>query len=69
MQLLLRFYDPQSGSVSIDGVDVKEIDYRWLRKHVGYVGQEPVLFATTIRENLRFGKEDATEEEMISALK
>lgn len=49
----------------IDGKDVLTLDYNWLRKHVGYVGQEPVLFATSIRENLKFGKEDATEEEMI----
>ncbi|KAL4464298.1 hypothetical protein ABPG72_011343 [Tetrahymena utriculariae] len=69
MQLLLRFYDPDNGSVTIDGYDVKSLDYRWLRNRVGYVGQEPVLFATTIRENLKFGKEDATEEEMIQALK
>ncbi|EDK31467.1 multidrug resistance protein-like transporter family ABC domain protein (macronuclear) [Tetrahymena thermophila SB210] len=69
MQLLLRFYDPQQGSISVDGVNVKELDYLWFRKNVGYVGQEPVLFATTIRENLKFGKEDATEEEMIAALK
>lgn len=69
MQLLLRFYDPQSGSITIDGQNVNTLDYLWLRKHVGYVGQEPVLFATSIRENLKFGKEDATEEEMIQALK
>ncbi|KAL4426347.1 hypothetical protein ABPG74_006285 [Tetrahymena malaccensis] len=69
MQLLLRFYDPEQGKVTIDGYDVKSLDFRWLRNNVGYVGQEPVLFATTIRENLKFGKESATEEEMIQALK
>jgi ATP-binding cassette subfamily B (MDR/TAP) protein 1 len=49
-------------------VDLKEIDLRWLRENIGYVGQEPVLFATTIRENLMFGKEDATRQEIDDAL-
>ncbi|KAL4480720.1 hypothetical protein ABPG72_014495 [Tetrahymena utriculariae] len=69
MQLIERFYDPDSGLVTVDGYDIKELDFVWLRKNIGYVGQEPVLYATTIRENLRFGKEDATEDEMIDALK
>ncbi|KAL4480240.1 hypothetical protein ABPG74_020756 [Tetrahymena malaccensis] len=69
MQLIERFYDPNSGLVTIDGHDIRELDFVWLRKNIGYVGQEPVLYATTIRENLRFGKEDATEDEMINALK
>lgn len=53
----------------VDGNNIKDLNLKWLRKHVGYVGQEPVLFATSIRENLKFGKPDATEEEMIEALK
>ncbi|EAR93470.2 ABC transporter family protein (macronuclear) [Tetrahymena thermophila SB210] len=69
MQLIERFYDPDSGLVTVDGHDIRELDFVWLRKNIGYVGQEPVLYATSIRENLRFGKEDATEEEMINALK
>ncbi|KAL4480238.1 hypothetical protein ABPG74_020754 [Tetrahymena malaccensis] len=69
MQLIERFYDPDCGFVTIDGYQTKELDFVWLRKNIGYVGQEPVLYATSIRENLRFGKEDATEEEMINALK
>ncbi|EDK31811.1 multidrug resistance protein-like transporter family ABC domain protein (macronuclear) [Tetrahymena thermophila SB210] len=69
MQLIERFYDPDSGLITVDGHDIRELDYVWLRKNIGYVGQEPVLYATTIRENLRFGKEDATEDEMINALK
>ncbi|KAL4480239.1 hypothetical protein ABPG74_020755 [Tetrahymena malaccensis] len=69
MQLIERFYDPDSGLVTIDGIDIKELDFVWLRKNIGYVGQEPVLYATTIKENLKFGKEDATEDEMINALK
>lgn len=69
MQLIERFYDPDCGSVEIDGVNIKECNLHWLRENIGYVGQEPVLFATTIRENLKYGKESATEEEMIEALK
>lgn len=69
MQLIERFYDPDNGEVIIDGVNVKDLDFVWLRKNIGYVGQEPVLYATSIRENLKFGKEDATEAEMIEALK
>ena len=42
MNLLLRFYDPKSGSVKLDGVDVKDLNVRWLRSQIGYVGQEPV---------------------------
>jgi ATP-binding cassette subfamily B (MDR/TAP) protein 1 len=68
MQLLERFYDVQKGSLTIDGHDIKKIDLEWYRDNVGYVGQEPVLFATTIRENLLFGKKDATEEQMWDAL-
>jgi ATP-binding cassette subfamily B (MDR/TAP) protein 1 len=56
----MRFYDPDQGRITLDGVDLKLIDLKWLRESIGYVGQEPVLFATTIRENLLFGKEDAT---------
>ena len=64
LQLIMRFYDPDEGSITLDGVDLKLIDLIWLRSQIGYVGQEPVLFATTIKENLIFGKEDATVEEI-----
>lgn len=64
MQLLERFYDPTSGNLTLDGIDIKDLDMKWLRNNIGYVGQEPVLFATSIRENLRYGKETATQEEM-----
>ena len=60
MQLILRFYDPDEGRITLDGVDLKKIDLYWLRNQFGYVGQEPVLFATSIRENLMFGNEKAT---------
>ncbi|KRW98087.1 P-loop containing nucleoside triphosphate hydrolase [Pseudocohnilembus persalinus] len=69
MQLVERFYDADKGSVTVDGVDIKKLNLAWYRENVGYVGQEPVLFAGSIRENLRYGKPDATEEEMIQALK
>ena len=51
----MRFYDPDEGRVTLDGIDLREIDLYWLRSQIGYVGQEPVLFATTLRENLLFG--------------
>lgn len=54
MQLIMRFYDPDEGVITIDGYDLKTIDLGWLREVIGYVGQEPVLFDTTIRENLLF---------------
>lgn len=68
-QLLMRFYDPDEGRITLDGTDLRDIDIYWLREQIGYVGQEPVLFATTLRENLLFGKEDATQEEIDSALR
>jgi ATP-binding cassette subfamily B (MDR/TAP) protein 1 len=52
----MRFYDPDHGRVTLDGVDLRDIDLDWLRNQIGYVGQEPVLFATTIKENLLFGR-------------
>jgi ATP-binding cassette subfamily B (MDR/TAP) protein 1 len=69
LQLIMRFYDPDEGRVLLDGVDLRNIDLIWLRQQIGYVGQEPVLFATSIKENLLFGKENATDEEIVSALK
>ena len=68
-QLIMRFYDPDEGRITLDGVDLKELDLYWLRRQIGYVGQEPVLFATTLRENLLFGNENATEEEITQALR
>ena len=65
----MRFYDPEEGRITLDGVDLRDLDLVWLRENIGYVGQEPVLFATPIRENLSFGKEDATEEEINDALR
>lgn len=67
--LIERFYDPQRGQVLIDGVDLKELDPKWYHRHVGIVSQEPILFSGTIKENIMYGKEDATEEEVIAAAK
>jgi ATP-binding cassette, subfamily B (MDR/TAP), member 1 len=69
LQLIMRYYDPDEGRITLDERDLKDIDLHWLRRQIGYVGQEPVLFAASIRENLLFGKEDASENEMVDALK
>ncbi|CAK64833.1 unnamed protein product (macronuclear) [Paramecium tetraurelia] len=72
MQLIERFYDCEEGEVlfgGTDGINVKDLDLVDLRSRIGLVGQEPVLFATSIKENLLYGKTDATESEMIDALK
>ncbi|RWW61733.1 hypothetical protein BHE74_00031188 [Ensete ventricosum] len=65
--LIERFYDPLKGSVKIDGRDIKSYNLRSLRRHIGMVGQEPTLFAGTIRENIGFGTEGASTAEMEAA--
>ncbi|KAK2967863.1 hypothetical protein RJ640_029857 [Escallonia rubra] len=67
--LLQRFYDPLGGEILLDGVPTDKLQLRWLRSQMGLVSQEPALFATTIKENIIFGKEDATMEEVIEAAK
>ena len=67
-QLLLRFYDPTSGRVSIDGIDAREADPRELRKRIAVVAQEPVIFAASVIDNVRYGRPDASEEEVRNAL-
>ncbi|XP_037948708.1 ATP-dependent translocase ABCB1-like isoform X1 [Teleopsis dalmanni] len=67
IQLIQRFYDPQGGSVLFNGVDLTEININWIRERIGVVGQEPILFGTSIYENIRYGKEDATREEIEEA--
>lgn len=69
IQMIERYYDPTNGDVLIDGKNIKDYNMTSLRKFIGYVGQEPVLFATTIRENLLIAKPTASEEEIIEALK
>merc|ERR1712159_432909 len=67
IQLLERFYDPDSGSVTLDGVNLKELNVRWLREQIGLVSQEPVLFSGTIHDNIAFGKPGATRAEVEQA--
>lgn len=64
-----RFYDTDSGTVSIDGNNLKDLNVNWLRQHIGVVNQEPVLFADSIYENIRMGKEGVTKEEIEKASK
>jgi ATP-binding cassette subfamily B protein len=66
-QLLLRFYDPQAGRVCIDGVDLKEADPQEVRSRIGLVAQDPVIFAADAMENIRYGRPDASDEEVIAA--
>ncbi|CAD5181799.1 unnamed protein product [Musa acuminata subsp. malaccensis] len=65
--LMERFYDPLGGEILLDGVDIRSIKLKWLRSQIGLVSQEPALFATSIKENLLFGKEEATVEEVVAA--
>lgn len=60
VQLIERFYDPNEGSIEIDGTPLKDLHLQGLRQHMGYVGQEPVLFNTSIKENMLFAKPDAS---------
>ncbi|XP_054722663.1 ATP-dependent translocase ABCB1-like [Uloborus diversus] len=69
IQLILRFYDVDSGSVEMDGINVKDLTVGWLRDQMGFVGQEPVLFSTTIEENIKLGKLNASTDEVIEAAK
>ena len=66
-QLVPRFYEVSSGAISVDGVDVRQIKQRSLRKHIGVVQQDVFLFADTIRENIRYGRPGATDEEVAEA--
>ena len=65
--LLMRFYDVQDGAVTIDGVDIRTMDPRALRGLIAVVPQEPVLFATTVLENVRYGRPDASREDVLAA--
>ncbi|XP_046862109.1 ATP-dependent translocase ABCB1-like isoform X2 [Xenia sp. Carnegie-2017] len=67
VKLVQRFYDPDIGSVKLDGTDIKSMNISYLRSLIGVVNQEPVLFGTTIRENIAFGKEGATQSEIEEA--
>lgn len=67
--LLQRFYDPIEGEVFLDGYKIRRLQLKWLRSQMGLVSQEPVLFATSIKENILFGKEGASMEDVINAAK
>ncbi|KAM8924455.1 LOW QUALITY PROTEIN: ATP-dependent translocase ABCB1-like [Pelodytes ibericus] len=69
IQLLQRFYDPQAGEVTVDGHDIRTLNVKWLRENIGVVSQEPILFGTTIRENIRYGRENVTDAEIELACK
>lgn len=66
-QLLLRLFDVKSGQILIDGQDIKQVTLKSLRSNIGMIPQEPILFHRSIRENIMYAKEDATEEELIEA--
>ncbi len=69
VNLIPRLYDVTSGQVSFDGVDVRDLDLNWLRSNIGLVTQDTYLFNGSIRENLLYAREDATEEDLIEACK
>lgn len=67
VSLLSRLYDYDSGSIRIDGIELKDMDRKWVRRHVGFVLQEPFLFAKTIRDNIRLGVRHAPDAEVYAA--
>ncbi|QOY35620.1 ABC transporter ATP-binding protein [Anaerobacillus isosaccharinicus] len=69
INLLSRFYDPDQGTIMIDGIDMANVSRESLRQHMGFVLQDPFLFEGTIRENIRYGKLEATDEEVIESAK
>ena len=66
--LLMRFYEVDMGSICVDGVDIRQLDMQELRKNIGIVAQEPAIFSTTIGENIRYGRPDATDDEVKQAV-
>ncbi|MCP4649112.1 MAG: ABC transporter ATP-binding protein [PVC group bacterium] len=69
VNLIPRFYDPTSGKVEIDGIDIKDVSFKSLRKQIGIVTQDLVLFNTTVKKNIAYGREDANDEDIIKAAK
>ena len=67
IQLIQRFYDPFDGGVYVDGRNIRDLNIRWLRSHIGIVGQEPALFDCSIAENIRYAKPGATDDEIKQA--
>lgn len=68
ISLIERFYDPQEGAILIDGINLKDFQLRWIRGKIGLVSQEPVLFTSSIKDNVIYGKDGATEAEIRAAL-
>jgi len=69
ISLLQRFYDPLSGRILLDGIAINKLQIKWLRSQMGLVSQEPTLFATSIKENILFGKKNAKMKKVIEAAK
>ncbi|XP_073533905.1 ATP-binding cassette sub-family B member 5-like isoform X1 [Phyllobates terribilis] len=69
VQLLQRLYDPQQGSIMVDGHDIRSLNVRHYREFIGVVSQEPILFGTSIRKNIKYGRENVTDEEIEAAAK
>jgi ATP-binding cassette, subfamily B (MDR/TAP), member 1 len=68
ISLLQRFYDPDSGHITLDGIKIQRMQVKWLRQQMGLVSQEPVLFNDTVRANIAYGKGgEATEAEIVAA--
>jgi ATP-binding cassette subfamily B protein len=67
LQLILRFYDPQEGRILLDGIDIRQVALNDLRARIAIVPQEPVLFAGDVRENIRYGRATASDEEIVVA--
>ena len=69
MQLIERYYDPVSGTIEFDGRDIKELNIKYYRDQISIVSQEPTLFNDTIMANIKYGKPDATDEQVYEAAK
>lgn len=69
MSLIQRFYDPKEGEILLDGYKIEKLHLKWFRSQMGLVNQEPILFATSIKENILFGKEGATFDDVVAAAK
>ncbi|KAK7363395.1 hypothetical protein VNO77_05537 [Canavalia gladiata] len=67
VSLIERFYDPRAGEVLIDGINLREFQLKWIRQKIGLVSQEPVLFTCSIKENIAYGKDGATDDEIRAA--
>merc|ERR1719277_2349071 len=61
VQLLQRFFDPTEGSITVGGVDLRSFNVAWWRRQLGFVSQEPLLFDMSLAENVRYGRQDATQ--------